>query len=77
IFPIPTFTEMALSNKTNPCPAPLIASPIDHTSKTCISGCCIPCPYINNFYPPDHKAIQCANNFTQSTMENNLLCGIQ
>ncbi|KAF0548391.1 g-patch domain-containing protein [Gigaspora margarita] len=129
---------MALSNDTNSCPAPLIASPIDHTSKTCIGGCCIPCPYINNFYPPgqidtiytvlsivrvisfscilfivlsylvlpnkreqpalivlffnmcllvflsvtffyigDHKAVQCANNFTQSTMENNILCGIQ
>ncbi|CAG8528025.1 5736_t:CDS:2 [Dentiscutata heterogama] len=102
--------------ESNICPAPLIASPIsNYTDKTCIGGCCLPCPYINNFYPPaqidtiytpskrehpamivlllnaflllflsvtffyigNHKYIQCADDFTQSTMENNLLCGIQ
>ncbi|CAG8579027.1 12347_t:CDS:2 [Dentiscutata erythropus] len=128
-----------LLNITHACPAPLIASPIsNYTSKTCIGGCCLPCPFINNFYPPaqidtiytalsivrvlsfvciltivisysmqqskrenpamivlllnafllvflsvtffyigNHKDIQCADKFTQSTMENNILCGIQ
>ncbi|CAG8546200.1 21306_t:CDS:2, partial [Dentiscutata erythropus] len=32
---------------------------------------------ITFFYIGNHNNIQCANNFDQSTMDNNLLCGIQ
>ncbi|CAG8737288.1 21236_t:CDS:2, partial [Racocetra persica] len=126
-------------NQLNVCPAPLIPSPIfNYTGKTCFGGCCLPCPYVNNFYPAgqidaiytvlsvirvisfvgiaiivlsylvlpnkrehpamivlifntcllaflgitffyigNHKSIQCADDFTQATMKNNLLCGVQ
>ncbi|CAG8534009.1 10114_t:CDS:2 [Cetraspora pellucida] len=142
IFPISTLSEsrnFTRLNQINVCPAPLIASPIyNYTGQTCFGGCCIPCPYINNFYPEghidmiytvlsvlrvisfvciaiivlsylvlpnkrehpamivlifnicllafiginffyigNHKSIQCADDFTQSTMKNNVLCGVQ
>ncbi|CAG8646468.1 16545_t:CDS:2 [Acaulospora morrowiae] len=51
---LPTLPTVANSLPVSSCPAPFINDPSPSLKKpTCSNGCCIACPYANNFYPPN------------------------
>ncbi|KAG0262281.1 hypothetical protein DFQ27_002459 [Actinomortierella ambigua] len=49
---LPDFTKMFPMGTTR-CPAPLVPNRLNITSKTCLSGCCLKCPIVENFYAPN------------------------
>ncbi|CAG8601259.1 250_t:CDS:2 [Acaulospora morrowiae] len=51
---LPTLPTVANSLPVSSCPAPFIPDPSPSLKKpTCANGCCLACPYANNFYPPN------------------------
>ncbi|KAG0237640.1 hypothetical protein BGW42_000468 [Actinomortierella wolfii] len=38
---------------TTQCPPPLVPNRLNLTSRTCLYGCCLKCPAVENFYPPN------------------------
>lgn len=58
--PVPVFVNSLLQppptyNTSSPCscPAPLISNPNPTALPTCVGTCCLPCPTIYTFYPPN------------------------
>ncbi|KAF9971811.1 hypothetical protein BGZ73_005141 [Actinomortierella ambigua] len=49
---LPDFSKMFPLGTTR-CPAPMVPNRLNITAKTCLYGCCLKCPVVENFYAPN------------------------